>query len=171
MLIAEEPHPSRLNLHRAEASSVIVHNVAPANEPRFLEWMEGITAVAETFPGYQNTEIYPPADKSHPQWVVVVHFDELDSLDRWLRSDERKQWITKLDRNIADYKLKSLSEGFGPWFGSDFADGSAQIPAGWKMALSVWLGLYPTVMLLSIFVGPYLNPLGFAVAMLISNAL
>lgn len=171
MLLAEEPRRSHLDLHRAEASSVIVHNVAPQNEPRFLEWMEGITAAAESFPGYQNTEIYPPADKSHPQWVVVVHFDELDSLDRWLESTERKQWVAKLDRNIADYKLKTLSEGFGPWFGSDFAESPAQMPAGWKMALSVWLGLYPTVMLLSIFVGPYLNPLGFAVAMLISNAL
>jgi uncharacterized protein len=39
------------------------------------------------------------------------------------------------------------------------------------MALVVLLGLYPTVMLLTIFPGPYTQPLGLALAMLIGNAL
>src|SRR5262249_26775079 len=41
----------------------------------------------------------------------------------------------------------------------------------WKIALSVLLALYPTVMVLAICLGPYLTPLGLAVSMLISNAL
>ena len=39
------------------------------------------------------------------------------------------------------------------------------------MALTVLLGLYPTVMALTLFPGPYIEPLGLAVAMLIGNAL
>jgi antibiotic biosynthesis monooxygenase (ABM) superfamily enzyme len=39
------------------------------------------------------------------------------------------------------------------------------------MVLVVLLGLYPTVMLLTLFPGPYTQPLGLAVAMLIGNAL
>ena len=39
------------------------------------------------------------------------------------------------------------------------------------MVLTVLLGLYPTVMLLTIFVGPYTSRLGMAVSMLIGNAL
>ena len=39
------------------------------------------------------------------------------------------------------------------------------------MALTVLLGLYPTVMLLSIFVSPRMSSLGLAVSMLIGNAL
>ncbi len=162
---------SHFHLHSVEASSVIVHNVAPENTERFLEWMNGISSAAELFPGYQNTEVYPPAAKSHPQWVVVVHFDKLESLNHWLKSAERTEWISKLDKKLGDYKLKRLNEGFGPWFGSEFGESASQVPAGWKMALSVLLGLYPTVMLLSIFVGPHLSCLGFAVTMLISNAL
>jgi antibiotic biosynthesis monooxygenase (ABM) superfamily enzyme len=39
------------------------------------------------------------------------------------------------------------------------------------MALTVLLCLYPTVMLLQLFPGPYTQPLGMAVSMLIGNAL
>jgi antibiotic biosynthesis monooxygenase (ABM) superfamily enzyme len=39
------------------------------------------------------------------------------------------------------------------------------------MALSVLLGLYPTVMLLAIVVGPHTNRFGLAAAMLIGNAM
>ncbi len=39
------------------------------------------------------------------------------------------------------------------------------------MALTVLLGLYPTVMVLTLFPGPYIEPLGLAFAMLIGNAL
>ena len=37
------------------------------------------------------------------------------------------------------------------------------------MALSVLFGLYPTVMLLAVFLVPHLKPLGLAVTMLLSN--
>ena len=37
------------------------------------------------------------------------------------------------------------------------------------MALSVVFGLYPTVMLLAVFLAPHTQPLGLAVSMLLSN--
>lgn len=39
------------------------------------------------------------------------------------------------------------------------------------MALTVLLALFPTVMLLTIFVGPVVDPLGFSFSMLVGNAL
>src|SRR5262249_15993431 len=41
----------------------------------------------------------------------------------------------------------------------------------WKMVLTVLLGLYPTVMLLTLFPGPITSHLGYAVSLLIGNAL
>jgi antibiotic biosynthesis monooxygenase (ABM) superfamily enzyme len=170
MLLAEPPM-SHFDLHRSDASSVIVHHVAPGNFDRFMQWQEGITAAVEQFPGYRSTEVYPPIDDSHSQWVIVIHFDDRQSLDGWLDSPVRTEWVGKLDRNIADYQLKRLNEGFGPWFANEFCESANQAPPGWKMALSVLLGLYPTVMLLTIFVGPHTSRFGLAVSLLIANAM
>jgi antibiotic biosynthesis monooxygenase (ABM) superfamily enzyme len=162
-------HPL-LEVRGARASSVIVHHVPADRTECFLEWQRGITQAAEAFSGYQATEVYPPADSHQPEWVVVIHFDNSEALQRWLDSAVREEWTAKLPADIADFQLKKLSTGFGPWFAGLVDNGG--LPPHWKMALAVLLGLYPTVMVLAISVAPHTNTwFGLAIAMLIGNAL
>ena len=165
-----------LDVHAAEASSVIVHHVPAAMADKFLQWERGITEAAEQFPGYAKTEVYPPADRQQTEWVVVVHFDGREALKRWLDSPERACWIAKLGRELGRFSIKALPRGFGSWFAGLDREGTgseqaAGLPPDWKMALVVLLGLYPTVMLLTLFVSPWLAGLGLAFSMLIGNAL
>jgi hypothetical protein len=67
--------------------------------------------------------------------------------------------------------LKTLGGGFGAWFAEQARDAGAPAPPGWKMALCVVLGLYPTVMLLSMTVGRVTDRWGLALSMLVGNAL
>jgi uncharacterized protein len=153
------------------ASSVIVHHVPADGVERFMEWQRGILAVAESFPGYQGTDIYPPADGQHTEWVVVIHFDDSEELQRWLDSPVRSEWVARLPAEVADFQLKTLPTGFGPWFAGLAEGGQGQVLPAWKMVVMVLLGLYPTVMLLSLFVSPHLLVLGFAGSMLVTNAI
>ena len=166
----DTPRPP-MEVRGSWASSVIVHRVPPDGADRFMEWQRGITRVAEGFPGYRGTDIYPPAEDRQQEWVVVIHFDDPEDLRRWLDSPERSEWTAKLPGETGDFRLKTLPTGFGTWF-----DGLVREPEegpipSWKMALTVLLGLYPTVMLLAIFVGPYTSAYGLALSMLIGNAL
>jgi uncharacterized protein len=159
-----------LEVRGARASTVIVPRGPPDRAARFMEWQRGITRVAEAFAGYQATDEYPPTNSPQPEWVVVIHFDNSEALQRWLDSPVRAEWIAKLPAEIADFQLKTLSAGFGPWFAGLVDHGG--LPPHWKMALAVLLGLYPTVMVLAIIVAPFTNAwFGLAVAMLIGNAL
>lgn len=160
----------RVQVGGARASSVIVHRVPPDRVEQFLELQRGITEAAKAFPGYQATDVYPPADRQQSEWVVVIHFDGPETLQRWLDSPVRAEWIEKLRNEMGDFRLKTLPAGFGAWFAGLVNGSEAALPP-WKIALSVLLALYPTVMVLAICVGPYLNSLGLAVSMLISNAL
>lgn len=153
----------------SRASTVIIHRVPPSGADRFLEWQRGIAAAAEAFPGYQTTDVYPPAD-GQEEWVVVLHFDKPEALQRWLASSSRAEWLAKLRGAEAAFQARTLLAGFSAWF-TGLLGPSPQLPQAWKIVLSVLLGLYPTAMLLTIFVSAYTRRLGVAEDILIGNAL
>jgi antibiotic biosynthesis monooxygenase (ABM) superfamily enzyme len=152
------------------ASAVIVQRV-PAAADWFLEWQRGVTAAAEQFAGYRGTDVYPPAEGRDDASVVVLHFEDEQALGQWLDSPTRAWWVQKLRARVGDFELQKLPGGFGPWFAGLRRGPDAPPTPGWKMALTVLLGLYPTVVLLPLFPGKYMAPLGVAVSLLIGNAL
>jgi uncharacterized protein len=154
----------------SRASAVVVQRVPAARADWFMEWQRGISTAAEGFVGYSGADIYPAVDNQHEEWVVVIHFDDEKSLQDWLASPVRAEWVEKLRTTVGDFELKALPGGFGAWF-SGLGHDPDDAPASWKMALTVLFALYPTVMLLTIFVGPYTAPMGLAVSMLIGNVL
>lgn len=159
-----------LDLHASRSSAVVVQRVPPAAVDAFLEWQRDASRATEGFAGYRGTEIFPPASGRGDEWVVLIHFDDEGSLARWLDSPERARRVEELRAKVGDFDLKTLEDGFGPWFvRKDQTQAAA--PASWKMALTVLLALFPTVMLLTIFVGPLTSPLGLAASMLIGNAM
>jgi len=151
----------------SRATSVIVHQVPPAAAERFIALQEDVTRAAEAFPGYQATEVYPPVEATGTEWVVVVHFTDAASLKGWLDSPVRVEWIAKVNKEIGTFRVEELSSGFGAWFTKP----NAVPPPGWKMVLTVLLGLYPTVIFLTLTVGQITNPWGMAISMLIGNAM
>ncbi len=159
-----------MNPRISRASAVVVQRVPAAAVDWFLDWQRGVTTAAEAFPGYCGTDLYPPGDSQREEWVVVMHFEDENSLQRWVGSSVRAQWVEKLRAKAGDFELKILPGGFGAWFVGHGGPGAAP-PPGWKMMLTVLFGLYPTVMLLGLVVGPYTAPLGLAVSVLIGNAL
>ena len=160
-----------LDLRVSQASAMVVQRVPAAHAAWFLDWQRGITSAVEAFSGYRGTDVYPPAGGQGGDWVVVVSFDDEKSLRGWLDSPLRAQWVEKLQAQVGTFDLKVMPSGFGPWFAGCVHGSDGAAPPSWKMALVVLLGLYPTVMLLTLFPGPYTQPLGLALAMLIGNAL
>lgn len=154
-----------LEVRGARSSSVIVQRIPAGAAEVFLEWQRGITAAAAEFPGYQATEIYPPLGRQE-EWVVVIHFDDLKTLQDWLDSPRRAEWVAKLPCEVRDFRLKMVPAGFGAWF-AGLTEGG--VLPHWKMALAVLFGLYPTIMLLTLFLSPHTQHFGPAVAILIGN--
>lgn len=156
----------RMQLHEPRSSSVIVHRIVYGSRESFLEWQRGITGAAERFPGYQGTEVYPPTEDRPQDWVIVVHYDNPKNMQRWLDSPERAEWTAKLPREVSEFRLKTLPSGFAAWFAGLGED--APLPH-WKVFLMVLFGLYPTVMVLTIFLSPHTQRFGLAAAILIGN--
>lgn len=157
-----------MDIRVSEASSVIIHHVDPENAADFLEWQRNIAAAAAQLPGYQATDVYPPVG-SQLDWVVIVHFATAQALQAWLASPQRTEWLGKL-HNV-NYEVKSFPGGFGAWFTQPGSTSSRALPPSWKMVLSVLLALYPTAMLLAIFLSPIVRHVSLAAAILMGNVL
>jgi antibiotic biosynthesis monooxygenase (ABM) superfamily enzyme len=153
----------------SRASAVFVQHVPAAVTDWFVEWQRDVTATAQHFHGYQDTDVFAPSADRPEEWVSVIHFEDDETLKHWMDSPERAEWVTKLRAKVGEFQVQTLHGGFGAWFTG--LNRAADVIPPWKMALTVLFGLYPTVMLLTIFVGPLTSPLGFSVSMLIGNAL
>jgi antibiotic biosynthesis monooxygenase (ABM) superfamily enzyme len=152
----------------ARASAAVVQHVPPTAVEEFEQWQRGVTAAVERFPGYQGTDLYPPTTGSNDEWVTVIHFEDDQSLQGWLNSSVRAKWVEKLRASVGEFELRSPTGGFSQWF-TDVNQVAKRPTPGWKMVVTVVCALYPTVMLLSIFVGPHTSRFGLAVSMLIGN--
>lgn len=154
-----------MEIRASRASSVVVHRVPPAAADRFVALEREVTRAAEGFPGYLGTDLYPPTEPGSVDWVVVIHFDAPPNLAAWLDSPARAGWLAKVRAEVGgDFRLRTLGAGFGAWFA-----GQSDGPPGWKMVLTVVLGLFPTVMLIDLAAGRLLGRLGFVTAMLAGN--
>lgn len=159
-----------LDLHASRSTAVVVQRVPAAAQEAFLEWQRGAVRAAEVFPGYRGTEVFAPTAGRGEEWVVLIHFQDEESLTRWIDSPVRARLVEEVRAKVGDFDLKTLDGGFDPWFAAQ-GQPNAEAPASWKMALTVLLALFPTVMLLTIFVGPLTSPLGMSASMLIGNAM
>jgi antibiotic biosynthesis monooxygenase (ABM) superfamily enzyme len=161
----ESPHPS-VEIREMRASSIIVHGVPSDHVEAFVAWEHGIAEAAAGFPGYQATELYPPADAGG-EWVIIIHFDDHEQLQAWLDSPIRAAWVARLPVEVQGFRVETIPAGFGSWVAS-MTERGGRVPH-WKSFLLVLVGLYPTVMVLSIVVSPRTEPLGLALAVLVGN--
>lgn len=127
---------------------VVSHPVDPAHEDEFVDWVQQLTDAERAFPGFGGSEVFRPVPGVQENWTNVFRFDTEEHLNDWLESPERKRLLDE-GADFHEFELRRIASPFGSWF--SFGDeGEAEAPAQWKTALSVLVGLYPTVVLLTV---------------------
>ena len=135
---------------------VISERVKPGREQDYRTWQAGITAAASRFAGYLGGERFPPVHGVQDEWVYMLRFATPKQLDGWLNSTERQRWRDKAEPLLEHVDIQRVAAGLGGWF-PGAASSHLQPPPNWKQSLAVLLAMYPTVMLLMIFVAPLLD--------------
>lgn len=147
-LFAETPTQNVLPENASEAVTVVVsHPPVPGREPEFVAWQHRITDVEKTFPGFRGSEWHPPIPGVQEDWTILFTFDSQADLDRWLGSPERAALLAE-GQEFRDFTVRPIPSPYGSWFSAGGA-GEAKVPS-WKTALSVLVGLYPLVVVLTI---------------------
>jgi hypothetical protein len=136
----------------------VSHRVTPEDVEDFLAWQERLRLAESQFPGFRGTELFRPVAGLQEEWTALYRYDSAADLDRWLVSDERKQLLAEGER-FADFKSRTIDNSFGSWFAFDDHGNEAPPPSDIKTSVAVWVGLYPTVVFLSLLFWPLKMPL------------
>jgi hypothetical protein len=171
-LFAEPPVQHTVATAATETTVTMVasHRVAPGREADYRAWQTGIDAAVARFPGFVASEMFEPVPGVQPDFVVVFRFADTDSLEVWLRSTERGDWLERAAPLLSGMQLSRVGGGLAGWFpvGSNGAISHAVAPR-WKQAMVVLLALYPTVMALGWLQRRWPLDVGVPVRMFASN--
>lgn len=134
----------------AEAVTLVVTwDVKPGRERDFEEWSEGLHRVATGHPGHRGAT-WLRAEGSRQRYYTVVHFSDRDSMDRWLRSPDRKEWLDRLHGIAEEYRQDTT--GLETWF--NLPGESVPAPSKAKMIAVTFCAVYPLSLLLNAFATP-----------------
>jgi antibiotic biosynthesis monooxygenase (ABM) superfamily enzyme len=138
---------------------VFEHVVSAGREKDFQAMQARLSTAAVGFTGYEGT-VLVPADQPG-QWWSIVRFRTGPHLSQWLRSAQRTEALAGLRSTLStDFSVVSNTTPFGTTVRIE--DGRTLMTPNWKSVMLVLLVLYPTVMLLSRFLGPVVDNVGAA---------
>jgi uncharacterized protein len=149
---------------------VVSHAINPANEEAFLAWQQRMTDAERMFPGFLGAELFRPVPGVQREWTALYRYDSDEHVDAWLESAERQRLLDEGTR-FQDFELRRISSPFGSWFAPPGGGQGGPGPAQWKTALSVLVGLYPTVVLLSLAISEIWSGAQLWEALLVGNIL
>jgi antibiotic biosynthesis monooxygenase (ABM) superfamily enzyme len=147
---------------------VVTHRVSPDHAEEFLTWQERLREAEGKFAGFRGSELFRPIEGVQDEWTALYRYDTAADLEIWLGSDERKALLAEGEK-FHDFQLRTVDNSFGSWFAFDDNGREAPPPSDVKTSLAVWMGLYPTVVFLTLALAPLHMPLWLG--MLIGNLL
>ncbi|MDT5063887.1 MAG: uncharacterized protein QOK02_42 [Mycobacterium sp.] len=136
---------------------VVSHRVEPDDLDDFLAWQDRLRVAESKFGGFRGAELFRPIDGVQDEWTAMYRYATAEDLDKWLTSDERKRLLAE-GKKFSEFQLRTVDNSFGSWFAFD-GDGADTPPSDVKTSLAVWMGLYPTVVFLSLALSPLHMPL------------
>jgi uncharacterized protein len=136
----------------------VSHSVAEADVDEFIAWQDRLRLAESGFAGFRGSELFRPLPGVQDEWTALYRYDSAADLDRWLVSDERKKLLAEGGK-FADFHSRTIDNSFGNWFAFDTDGHQAPPPSDVKTSIAVWVGLYPTVVLLSLLLWPLKMPL------------
>ncbi|MFD4429096.1 antibiotic biosynthesis monooxygenase [Nocardia sp. NPDC058497] len=134
----------------AGVTVVVSHPVAADRESEFIAWQDRVTEVERTFRGFRGSELHRPIPGVQNEWTIIYSFSSAENLNRWLESPQRKALLAEAP-DFRDFEVHRIANPYGSWFPPS-KTGEEDGPASWKTALSVLVGLYPTVVILTLII-------------------
>jgi len=132
------------DLPRADmVTSVIEHEVKPAFQAKYEEWLKKITPIAGRFPGHQGLSIVRPIEGSR-SYTLLLRFATLEHTQNWLQSAARKALIAEIEPYLTSGENIKLNTGLEFWFKPPAGKAA---PSALKQSIVTLTVLYPLTLI------------------------
>ena len=136
----------------------VKRRVKPGCEQEFEDFLAGIINASMTFEGHLGTNVFPPTDPHHPEYLIIFKFDSRSNLRRWEESECRRQWFARGESLTFGSPVIEVITGLETWF--TLSSRKPIIPPPrYKMAVITWLAIFPLVNLINLILAPILTNL------------
>lgn len=148
----------------------VTRRATAARDPEMLAWVQAGQRLAEGFPGFLGAGWVRPGSPS-PDWHMLYRFADPAALAGWEHSTQRAWWLASA-RGLAETAATERRTGIEGWFDAAAGTVLAAPPAApprWKQASVIWLGFFPTSLVLAVLLGPLTGGWNVALRVLAST--
>jgi uncharacterized protein len=138
----------------APATVIVSRRPKPGREPDLEHWIEEAGGAVARWPGYRGIEVFKPHPPEQPDYVVVFRFATEEQLEAWMRSDDRRAHLARLNPILAEPE-RYVVTGMEGWFA--VPGPQAMPPPRWKMAVVIWSAIVLMVVAIDALFGDVLN--------------
>lgn len=137
------------------ASVVITHHILDGKQKEYENWLKEIVPLTKHSEGFIDLQIVRPIPNLTFVYTVIIRFDTIDNLKKWMESDNRKKLIEKANpffRKNDKYQIKS---GLDFLFNTE--NEGSKVPVRWKQYLVTWSAIYPLSIVIPLILFPSLR--------------
>jgi uncharacterized protein len=148
---------------------VFSQRISPANRDEFAERHDDVVDRLQAFQGFLGSELLQPVEGVQDDHVIVASFASRADLDRWLESDERRDWLGLTESLVEGDRTVNVVGGFGGWFPAQ--PSRPQGPKLWKQSIAVFIALFPTSLVITLVRGEVAPNMNLVLGVFVSNVL
>jgi uncharacterized protein len=159
----------KLGQHSDPITLVISEVVEPNLIEEYETWSKGINQSAQQFEGFLGVEIIRPRDHQHPEYVVIVKFENYSHYKNWLTSPIYKKWMQKSQEFISTRSQQYQAHGLELWFTLPRNKSENPVePPYYKQIIIGVITVYPLILISNLLIAPFLQGLPTLLSLLIS---
>lgn len=134
----------------------VARKILPGQEQAYEEWIKGVSNAASQYPGHQGINVLRPSKATQGEYVLIYRFDSYEHGRAWEESEERHDWVNKLDGiSAGDATFKKVT-GLEFWFDLPLVP-VAMKPSPHKMALTLIVVVFSLVYPMQLTLGAWLS--------------
>ena len=137
------------------ATVVINHYIIEGKQNQYENWLNEIGPICRSFTGNIDYQIIRPIPNLTFDYTVIIRFDTIENLRRWMESSERKNLIKKAQPLLSKEDQYRIKSGLDFLFSNE--NEKPKVPARWKQYLVTWSAIYPLSILIPLLVLPILK--------------